>query len=415
MDHFAPQQIALRLAVAALVGMLIGFERESSHKGVGIRTFSLVSLLGTITALIGQSFVLEAIALVAILTLGTSLRQGERGQLGLTTSIALVSTIVLGALIGFGHTFTPIAAAIIITMLLSLSEQFQRITDGVSAAELRSAVLLGLIGFVIYPALPDHAIDRYSLVNPQEAWVTVIVVASIGFLNYVLLRVYARRGLYYAAVLGGLVNSTAAIAEVARWVRMELSDPVALGTTLSMLTVVAMFVRNFAIVAIFSHRTAKLVALPLLLMGAASILSVYLERQRGERTPGKLELDSPVSLPKVLRFAALFLAIQISGTLAQRYLGSFGFILVALLGGMFSSASTAAAAAHLAAHGELTPQLAGMGVVLSSIASALVNIPVLQRETRNRALTVRLTAITLGVAAMGIAVSILELRFKVHF
>jgi len=211
------------------------------------------------------------------------------------------------------------------------------------------------------------------------------------------------------------VNSTAAIAEVARWVRMELSDPVALGTTLSMLTVVAMFVRNFAIVAIFSHRTAKLVALPLLLMGAASILSVYLERQRGERTPGKLELDSPVSLPKVLRFAALFLAIQISGTLAQRYLGSFGFILVALLGGMFSSASTAAAAAHLAAHGELTPQLAGMGVVLSSIASALVNIPVLQRETRNRALTVRLTAITLGVAAVGIAVSILELRFKVHF
>jgi uncharacterized membrane protein (DUF4010 family) len=233
-DTFDPQQIALRLAVAALVGMLIGFERESSHKGVGIRTFSLVSLLGTIAALLGQSFALEALGVVTVLTLASSLRPSSSGSnnLGLTTSIALVSTVVLGMLIGFGHTFTPIAAAIIITMLLSLSEQFQRITDGVSSNELRSAVLLGLIGFVIYPALPNHAIDRFSLINPREAWVTVIVVACIGFLNYILLRLYARRGLFYAAVLGGLVNSTATIAEVARWVKADTTDPVSMGVTL---------------------------------------------------------------------------------------------------------------------------------------------------------------------------------------
>lgn len=251
---FNARQIALRLSVAAAIGMLIGFERESQHKGVGIRTFSLTTLFGSICALLGQAFALEGLGVVTVLTIVVSMKPNTKGRtLGLTTAVALVSACVLGMLVGFGHTFTPIAAAIIITMLLSLSEQFQRITGGVSAKELRSAVLLGLIGFVIYPALPNHYIDRFSLINPRDAWITVIAVAAIGFLNYLLLRLYARRGLYYAALLGGLVNSTATIAELASWITGEGVDSMSMGVTLSLLTVVAMFLRNFVILTIFSH------------------------------------------------------------------------------------------------------------------------------------------------------------------
>jgi uncharacterized membrane protein (DUF4010 family) len=415
---FDPQQVAVRLAVAAFTGMLIGFERESAHKGVGIRTFSLTSLFGALCALLGGAYALEALGVVAVLTLAIGMRPSSRGpserDLGLTTAIALVSTNVLGMLIGFGHMFTPVAAAIIITMLLSLAEQFQRITGGVSAAELRSAVLLGLIGFVIYPALPNHTIDRFDLVNPRQVWITVIAVASIGFLNYVLLRLYSRRGLYYAAVLGGLVNSTATIAELATWVRGEGAEPMALGITLSLLTVVAMFLRNFIILGIFSHRSAKLAAVPLLLMGAAAVAAVYWKRPRKGPASGELSLDSPVSLVKVLRFGALFLAIQISGTLAQRFLGSFGFLAVAVIGGTVSSASTAAAAANLAAHGDLTPQLAATGTVLTSITSALINIPLLQRETRRNDLALRLVWITLAIAALGIAAAVSEFKLHLH-
>ena len=413
--NFNAQQIALRLAVAALIGMLIGFERESSHKGVGIRTFSLASLMGMICALLGQAFALEAFGVITVLTLAISMKPSTRGrQLGLTTAIALVSTVVLGMLIGFGRpVWIPASAAIIITMILSLSEQFQRITGGVSATELRSAVLLGLIGFVIYPALPNHAIDRYSLLNPREAWITVIAVAAIGFLNYVLLRLYSRRGLYYAAILGGLVNSTATIAELATWLRSDEFDPLNTGITLSLLTIMAMFVRNFVVLGLFSGRSAKVAAAPLLLMSGVTVLAVWRLRPRGEPTPAELQLDSPVSLGKVLRFAALFLVIQISGTLAQRFLGGFGFLAIALLGGAVSSASTAAAAAHLAAHGELTPNLAATGAVLSSITSALVNIPVLQRETRRRDLAQRLAWITLVIAAVGVLAVSAEFRLHV--
>ena len=87
--------------------------------------------------------------------------------------------------------------------------------------------------------------------------------------------------------------------------------------------------------------------------------------------------------------------------------------MIALIGGAVSSASTAAAAAHLAAHGELGPHLAATGAVLSSITSALFNVPVLQRATREKGLTRRLTWVTMGIAVLGVVAVLIEV--KLHF
>jgi uncharacterized membrane protein (DUF4010 family) len=71
-------------------------------------------------------------------------------------------------------------------------------------AEIRSAVLLGLLGLVVYPILPDRFIDKGELVNPRQAWITVIVIAGIGFVNYVPLKVYGTRGVYVSGFYGRL-------------------------------------------------------------------------------------------------------------------------------------------------------------------------------------------------------------------
>jgi uncharacterized membrane protein (DUF4010 family) len=190
-------------------------------------------------------------------------------------------------------------------------------------------------------------------------------------------------------------------------------QPAGNGVTLSLLTVVAMFLRNFVILAIFSPPSGKLAAVPLMLMGLASAAAIWRLRPRSDPAPAELDLDSPVALGKILRFGLMFVVIQVAGTLAERFFGASGFLVVALIGGTVSSASTAAAAAHLSAHGELTPHLAATGAVLSSITSALTNIPVLQRQTRSTDLAARLTWITLGLAAIGIGAIAVE--FKVHF
>jgi uncharacterized membrane protein (DUF4010 family) len=92
--------------------------------------------------------------------------------------------------------------------------KFRQFATGVKAEEIRSAILLGIFGFVVWPLLPNRYVDPWKLLQPREAWVTVLVVARIGFVNYVLLRLYGKRGIAITAILGGLVNSTATAAEL---------------------------------------------------------------------------------------------------------------------------------------------------------------------------------------------------------
>lgn len=169
-----------------------------------------------LTSLVSLSFALAALGAVLLLILLVNARALIASQnLEITTSISLFVTCVLGVLIGLGHLFTPVAAALLLTLVLSLKSELSSFAGGLRPEEIRGAVLLGLIGFVIYPLLPDRFIDPWRLINPRESWITVIAIAAIGFVNYVLLRLYSNRGLIYTAVLGGLVSSTATIAELA--------------------------------------------------------------------------------------------------------------------------------------------------------------------------------------------------------
>jgi len=242
--HFPTDQVALKLATSLGVGLLVGFEREWANKDVGVRTFALISLFGMSTTLVGLPLAIGGLVGVVILTASMNARSiAADRSLEITTSAALLVTYVLGVLVGMGHLFTPVASAILMTMLLAWKTELQRIAGGIRPEEIRSAVLLGLLGFVIYPILPYRFIDPWQLINPREAWVTVIVVAALGFFNYILLRLYGTRGLFWSASLGGLVNSTAAIAELAA--SLSASGLVGMIVFVNLLTVMAMFVATW--------------------------------------------------------------------------------------------------------------------------------------------------------------------------
>jgi uncharacterized membrane protein (DUF4010 family) len=62
----------------------------------------------------------------------------------------------------------------------------------------------------------------------------------------------------------------------------------------------------------------------------------------------------------------------------------------------------------MVAHGQLQPSVAGTGVVLASLASALVNLPIIQRLGKNSALTRRLATLTVALIILGVAVLLLR-------
>ncbi len=329
--------------------MLVGLEREWSQKDLGTRTFTIVTIAGTLSILAGPSLAYITLAGVLLIVLLTGLRNLREGKpIETTTSAAVIVMFVLGVLVGQGHRYTPVAAAILITMLLSLKPALTHFAGGLLVSEVRSAVLLGLLAFVIYPVLPDHTVDPWGLVNPQEAWLTIVAIAAVGFVNYVLLKIYNSRGLYYSAILGGLVNSTATIAELSGSLRNQGENVGPLAITIDLLTVVAMFLRNLLILALFARAAVGAAAAPLLAMMLAVGVFLWWQRKHRQTGVGPLQLSSPLQLTRVFRFGVIFLAIEVVGNLAERYLGHLGFLAVSVIGGLVSSASTAGAAATLA-------------------------------------------------------------------
>jgi uncharacterized membrane protein (DUF4010 family) len=408
---FPAIEIAVKAAVALALGLLVGFEREWSNKDIGVRTFAMTALLGLLATLLGPSLLLFSGSAILIVIVFTNLRSLQTARkLEATTSTALAIVFLLGVLVGQGHLFTPVACAIIVAMLLALKPQFRAFAGGLTQQEVRSALLLGLLGFVIWPLLPDRFIDPWQLIQPREEWITVVVIACLGFLNYVLLRVYGSKGIYLTAVFGGLVNSTATVAELVS--TLSGSDLVSITVPVVMLTSVSMFFRNFIILAIFAQGAIRTAAIPLVAMSLVAAYWVYRDRHRAADIEEgvAIEVGSPVSLRKVSSFALLFLILQIVATLGQRWIGNAGFQIVSVLGGLFSSASTTAAAANMAMHGHVAQSQAGVAVVLTSISSALVNLPIVQRQAKLRPQMRKLIASSVLQLVIGIAVLLLQVR-----
>jgi uncharacterized membrane protein (DUF4010 family) len=410
--QFPHGQAIFRLGLALGLGLFVGLEREWRQKDAGLRTFGFAALLGALGGVSGEGYALVSLILLGVLLTLMNwqvIRRGDRPEL--TTSAALLVTGYVGVLAGVGHTFTPVVVAIATAGLLAWKEQLADFSIGLTAAELRGAILLAVLAFVVYPTLPSTALDPWGLIQPRAAWVTVILIAAIGFANYILLKSFGTKGVQITGFLGGLVNSTVTVTELA--VRAKES-----GGTLRneayrgvLLATCAMAVRNALLLGIVAPAALFAALLPIALILITSLLFATrgLEaKQVPEGTPPRIPLTSPFSLQSALKFGLIFLLLQVVGTLAQDALGQVGFYAVSIVGGVVSSASAVGSAAMLAAQGHVTPAAAGIGSVLASLASASVNLILVARVAHDRALNARLGRALGVVLASAIAGAILQ-------
>ncbi len=392
-----------RIALSLGLGLLVGLERQRAGKEVGLRTFALTCLSGTLAWLIGPGAAIATLVLVAVVVLVVNayeLRRGEPVQV--TTSVALFVTALLGILVGQGQVLVPVAAGILMTALLAWREELIGFALGLTDQEMRSALYLGILTFIVYPALPEGYVDPWRLVNLREAWVTVILIAAIGFANYILLQRYGAHGVALTGLLGGLVNSTATVAELAARERAARGQLAGLAYQGIVLSSAAMLLRNGLILAILAPLVALQVAVPLTAGVAASVAASLVVRPRARDGVQRIALASPFSVAEVLRFGLIYLAITVAGDLAQRALGSPAFYAVSFLGGLASSASATATAATLASQGKIELATAGLGALLASLASILVDLPLAWRFSADSSLARRLLGATAAIVLAGL-------------
>lgn len=401
------------IIASASIGLLIGLEREWAHKEAGGRSFTIATLLGTLSWLIGPSFALVEVGVVVVIVIFINLLSlREQQPLEVTTSLALAATNLLGILVGMGAYFLAFTCALLIAVLLSWKPEMVAFTSILTVREIRGALLLGFVTAVVYPLLPQRFVDPWNLINPRTVWLTVIIVSGLSFLNYLLLRHFGTKGTRYSALLGGLVNSAATSALLGEELKR---DPAVAATATSSLLLadIAMMVRDGLLVALFSWPFGLQGSIPTLLvlgtMIIAMVMAALLIVLRSEpKAPGmftRMPLQSPLSLRVVLGFGLLFLTLSVTSGVGQRLFGTIGFLVVIITGALASAASSAVlVGGHIHLLGASTAALA---MFCATLIGLVENVTIFYAITRHRALSGRLLLLLLPGVLLGAGVLLL--------
>jgi uncharacterized membrane protein (DUF4010 family) len=401
--------IAEKIAAGAAIGLLIGLEREWAHKEAGVRSFAIAALLGTIAWLIAPSLAIAQVVVVVVIIVLVNVYNLRSGQaLEVTTSLALAVSNVLGILVGTGNFFAAFACAILITALLSWKTELVEFTSKLSIPEIRGTLLMAFISAVVYPLLPNTYVDPWHIINPQEIWLTVIIVSALIFVNYVLLRQFGMKGMRYSAILGGLVNSAAT--SILLGEELKNSEDFA-GDLPSdfMLADLAMIFRNGVLVAIFSLAAGAQASLdtvialgPMVLAaGIIALITLIVSRRKTRQLSAKPPLKSPLALRSVLQFGLLFFLLTVLGGVAQRFLGAFGFLIVAVVGALASAAASAVLiGGHVSSH-MIGAEAAAIAIYLATVAGLVENIVILYSVARDRKICVLLGLYSLVIVLVG--------------
>jgi putative Mg2+ transporter-C (MgtC) family protein len=121
-------RVVVRLAAAAVLGGIIGLERELDHKRAGVRTHMLTALGSALFVLIAGethtdlSRVLQGIATgVGFLGAGTIFKWQEQHEVkGLTTAASIWVTAAAGAALGAGMLWPILIAVALAWIILKL-------------------------------------------------------------------------------------------------------------------------------------------------------------------------------------------------------------------------------------------------------------------------------------------------------
>lgn len=363
---------------ALLVGLLLGLERERSHRGepelfAGIRTFPMLTLGGYLAAATGERLVLAVfLAAVAGLAIASYVRTSEK-QTGATTEVVAVFAPLLGALVQQGQATLAAAAAVVVTLLLTLKAPLHKLAGGVTEEEILSILKFAVVAVVLLPLLPTDPIGPYGAIVPRHVGYVVVVLSGVSLGGYLLVRFLgSRSGWALAGLLGGLVSSTAVTLSFAGKARATpaLARVLAVGVLLAS---TVLYLRGLLLIGVFDQALAIHLAprlLALFVVGLAFAAANY-RREPGEE-PGAMGLGNPVELGRAFGLGLLFAGILLAARAAQEEMGTSGLWATGLLGGMMDVDSVAVAVARLRQQGLAPLDAAAGAYLLATLSNACV-------------------------------------------
>jgi len=300
---------ALRLAIAALIGLGVGLEREwSGHatgplaRFAGLRTFFLLGLLGGIAGLLihdGHDLVAAAIVAggsgLVIAAYVMVVRQSGAERDG-TTEVAAIVVLALGIVAGAVSLLIAAGAGSFVVLALNEKKRLHGAIRQLGEGEFRAGLQFAVLALVILPILPEGPFFGWAAVMPRLLWIVVLLFCAMNFAAYLARRNAGEgKGYLLTGLLGGVISSTAVTFGLARYSRRHPEAATALASgVIAACTVLVprVLVISAALNPSVAARLVILIA-PAGLVGLAVIAVAW-------RFPGKLGSTGESEVPEPL-------------------------------------------------------------------------------------------------------------------
>lgn len=361
-------------AISLILGLLIGIERERSHPGgaqtMGVRTFPLVSLLGTLAAYTSEvwlSVLLGAFSLGLILIGYLRSSQTPDADFGLTTETAAAVVFATGYIIYENPALGAALGMAVLAILISRKWLHRFVTSTLRSSEVQAASTLLILGFGVAPFLPNEPVDPWGLIVPRTLAMLTMLVGIVQFSGYALMRAFgARAGMALSGLLGGLVSSTAVFFSLGTVLRMSPASQNAafagallaiVGMTLELLLILAgaslVLLQNMLPVCIASACTGIAIAIVINRTGSEA------HSQNGK----------PLDWKALVKLTLLIFGMLAAVEIARRTVGAEAVQVVSFLTGLFEVHGISLATAVVFSEGKLVLSDALLSLKLALLAT----------------------------------------------
>ncbi len=359
------------------LGLLVGLQREYAASQIaGIRTFALVTLLGTIMALLSDPYggwlVASGALCVSALLYVANLAKLRRGvtEPGLTTEVAALLMYGIGAYLVLGDAGVAVLMGGIVAVVLQFKQPMHSFVSRMGADDIRVIMQFALLALVILPVLPNENYGPFGAFNPHEIWFMVVLIVGLSVAGYIVYKFFGQHaGMILGGALGGLVSSTATTVSYARRVGEQ---PHAVGQAAVVIVIASTVAigRVIVEVAVAATPTIWYVAPPLSVMFLWMLaLSFAVYRFDGGSEAELPPPKNPAELRTAVAFGALYAVIKFAVAATHHYFGHSALYAVAGLSGLTDMDAVTLSTAKLVEQGRLSSSLGWQLILTASVSN----------------------------------------------
>ncbi len=365
-------------AAAALgIGMLVGLERERS-KGqgerrafAGLRTYSITALLGYVSQQVGGALLLGLVAVCLAVIASTAYWKSQDEDPGITSEVALLTVLVLGALCGASPELATAIGVVMVGLLAYRDKLHNFARSQLTEAEMRDGVLLLIVALVVLPLAPDRFIGPYGGVNLRTICTLTVLLMAVGAVGHVAVRMLGPRyGYAIGAVASGFASSTVTIAAMGHLVAKEPEHLRTLAAA-AIFSNIATVAQAALILGTVEPALLSQMMWPLLAGFATTAMYGGCLMLRVAPAGHAIRVGGAFDLKLALIMALTLTGITFLSSVMLYHFGQVGVMVTATLSGFADAHATTASIAALVTSGQLALHAAPIPVLLAISCNSL--------------------------------------------